>query len=65
MSDIITFAGEHPVATVLVAWSLFSLIRTVICRILRSVNILVRGWPTAPFMDSDGDIVHPKSGEQP
>lgn len=29
-------------------------------RFLRSKNIAARGWPTAPLMDADGDIVHPK-----
>lgn len=29
----------------------------------RSKNIALRGWPTNPLMDADGDIVHPKTEE--
>lgn len=33
-------------------------------RHLRHKNIIARGWPTAPLMDADGDIVHPKTADQ-
>ena len=29
-------------------------------RVLRTIKVLFRGWPTAHLMDADGNIVHPK-----
>jgi hypothetical protein len=36
-------------------------------RLLRTIKVLARGWPTMPLMDADGDIVHPKqpAAEEP
>lgn len=34
-------------------------------RLLRTIKVLARGWPTMPLMDADGDIVHPKPPEAP
>ena len=31
----------------------------------RLVLVLVRGWPTVPNMDADGDIVHPTPAPAP
>lgn len=33
-------------------------------RVLRCINIAIRGYPTIPNMDADGDIVHPKTGDE-
>lgn len=63
MSDFYAFAGDHPFLTsflgllVLAAWSgPWSVFR----RVIRSFDIQAHGWPTAPLMDADGDIIHPK-----
>jgi len=69
MNEFYTFAGEHPVVTVLLAWAVASVLTApfkyaylAYSRRLRSLNIWRRGWPTAPLMDADGDIVHPTDG---
>jgi len=36
---------------------------SIISRLLRTIHILVRGWPKSPIMDADGDIIYPKSGD--
>lgn len=66
MKEILDFAGEHPIVTVLVVWAFTSLCSTIVQqpfrmlnRYLRSRNIAAHGWPRPP-MDADGDIVLPK-----
>jgi hypothetical protein len=66
MAELYHFMGEHPVVTVLIAWSVCSLASTIvrqpfriINRVVRSRNIAKHGWPKPP-MDADGDIVLPK-----
>ena len=46
----ITFGASMVIDGICKCWS----------RWLRSRNIARHGWPTAPNMDADGDIVHPK-----
>lgn len=62
MSEFYAFASENPFLTfflgvlVLVAWSgPWAVLR----RVIRSIDIQTNGWPTAPLMDADGDIIHP------
>jgi hypothetical protein len=65
MKDILDFAADHPVVTVLVVWSLCSVFKMpfwALKRFFRSQNIKRHGWPQAP-MDADGDIVHPKAAD--
>lgn len=77
MSDILSFVGEHQLLTWCLAWIIWpitSMVSTIAVapfrypylaykRRLRSHDIQARGWPTAPFMDADGDIVMPKNGD--
>lgn len=61
MKDLLEFAGEHYVVTILVVWSAASVLKTpfwALNRYFRSRNIAKHGWPAAP-MDADGDIVYP------
>lgn len=69
MNEFYIFAGNHPIVTVILAWAIsgavaapFKYAYLAYSRHLRSANIRDRGWPTAPLMDADGDIVHPKAG---
>ncbi len=71
MSELLKFAGEHPILTFFLVWMLtwaavqpFALAFRAYNRTLRSRNIIAQGWPKAP-LDADGGIVHPKKGEQP
>ncbi|HEX5933761.1 MAG TPA: hypothetical protein VFY63_06320 [Pseudorhizobium sp.] len=73
MNNLLQFAGEHPFLTWCLAWSIWpvcSMVGKILSapffypylaykRHLRSADIRARGWPTAPLMDADGDIVHP------
>lgn len=73
MADLFTFMGNHPFLTWCIAWAIwpicwtiqapFSLAFRAYNRALRSRNIAARGWPTAPLMDADGDIVHPPKAD--
>lgn len=67
MNAFYAFAGNHPIITVLLAWSIAGVLKApfqyafmAYNRRCRSRNIAAQGWPTASFMDADGDIVHPK-----
>lgn len=51
MTDLLTFAGDHPIVSMLVVWSAAFTIR----RIFRLVTIWIRGWPP-PHCDADGDF---------
>jgi hypothetical protein len=62
MNEVLTFAGEHPIVAVLVAWSIASVLKMpfwALNRFFRSRNIAKHGWPTAP-VDADGDVVYPE-----
>lgn len=65
MSEILAFAGEHPVVAILTVWAVCGVVKVVIKmpfwalnRLLRSRNIAKHGWPAAP-VDADGDVVYP------
>ncbi|WIY25063.1 hypothetical protein [Parasedimentitalea psychrophila] len=71
MSGFWVLAQNRPITAWLIAWG-FWVIPTTIgipCRYafltfnrwMRHRNISNQGWPTAPLMDADGDIVHPKT----
>ena len=73
MSDFFRFAGEHPFLTFCLAWGVWPvchMLQAILTapfrypylaykRHLRSQDIRAHGWPSAPFMDADGDIIHP------
>lgn len=73
MKDFFDFATANPWLVFALSWGIwpicwmiqaivlapFNLIFRMWNRTLRSHNIRAQGWPTAPFMDADGDIVHP------
>jgi hypothetical protein len=72
MSEVLTFMGDHPIVTVLLAWCVAGLAYKVarlpylmLNRWLRHRNIVAHGWPTHPLMDADGDIVHPPKEDAP
>jgi hypothetical protein len=63
MSEILTFAGEHPILSVVLWWIPFQTALLAFSRFLRSRNIKANGWPTAPI-DADGDVVWPTDNNQ-
>jgi hypothetical protein len=65
MDQLFRFMGEHYVVTILIVWSIASVLKTpfwALNRYFRSQNIRARGWPTAP-VDADGDVVYPAKAE--
>jgi hypothetical protein len=54
------FMSESPWLTFFLLWLVVHHIALVLNRIIRHFNIRKAGWPTAPLMDADGDIIHPK-----
>lgn len=78
MNSFFEFAGDHPFLTWLMAWGIWPVCWTVQAvlvspfriahsayrRKLRSRDIQAHGWPTARFMDADGNIVHPPKEEK-
>lgn len=63
MTEILAFANNSPWLTFFIALLLLDATCKVISRTYRLIMVLTRGWPTAPNMDSDGDIVHPKKDD--
>jgi hypothetical protein len=62
MTEILQFAGEHYIVTILIVWSIVGLLKMpfwALNRFFRSRNIRAHGWPTAP-VDADGDVVYPE-----
>ncbi len=53
---LLAFMGEQWFFGFLIICSIYYLL----ARLMRCIQISLRGWPTAPLMDADGDIVHPK-----
>jgi hypothetical protein len=58
------FAMEHPIITLIIIWMIFGGLFKIVNRFFRHLNIRSRGYPTAPNMDADGDIVHPPEKEE-
>lgn len=61
MTEILQFAGEHYIVTILIVWSIAGVLKMpfwALNRFFRSRNIRAHGWPTAPI-DADGDVVYP------
>ena len=71
MAETLTILYSNPWLTWALAWGIWP-----VCGVLkapfyyafkaynrkkRSENIAAHGWPTAPLMDADGDIIHPTS----
>lgn len=48
---------DSPYLTAILIYLLAEIAFKVINRILRTVKVLARGWPTNEYMDADGDIV--------
>jgi hypothetical protein len=48
------WAHEHPYLTALLAYCALYVSATMVNRVLRTVKVLVRGWPPA-HLDADGD----------
>jgi len=63
MSTFLEFASNNPFMTLFLSYIFLYFLVAAFNRILRTIKVLVRGWPTAPNMDADGDIVHPKRQE--
>jgi hypothetical protein len=67
MTEFFEFAKASPflalciiIATYYAIKAPFVAVQFIWNRYMRSKNIAARGWPTAPNMDADGDIVHPE-----
>ena len=61
MTEILQFAGEHYIVTILIVWSIAGVLKMpfwALNRFFHSRNIRAHGWPTAPI-DADGDVVYP------
>ena len=55
------FINNHYIITGILVFSAIEATMKILGRILRTINIAMRGYPTAQFMDADGDIVFPKN----
>lgn len=63
MTEILSFAGDHPVLTFCLAYIVGEVIVRSIVRVTRSINVAIRGWPPA-HLDADGDWKpEPEKGE--
>lgn len=77
-SNIYDFMGEHWFLTWCLAWLIWPILIVTKAVLtapfsypynaykarLRAMNIAIHGWPTAPLMNADGDIVHPPKEEK-
>lgn len=59
MKDALIWITEHWFLGFILIFTALELTANLISRVLRFFVILIRGWPTAPYMDADGDIVYP------
>lgn len=57
------FMSDSPILTFFITVIIAHNLAWVINRIIRHLNIRSAGWPSAPLMDADGDIVHPKEDD--
>jgi len=55
-----SWAMEHYVLTFILLFEAIFQTSIIIRRVFRLVMVSIHGWPTAPRMDADGDIVYPK-----
>lgn len=55
MTEILGFAGEHPVLAAVALMFTYAAIHLTATAILRSVMVLARGWPPA-HLDASGDM---------
>lgn len=53
---------EHWFVGFLLIYTAMELSFKIINRVLRTIKVLARGWPTAPI-DADGDVVYPEPAE--
>ena len=63
---ILRFVGSHPFLSFLLicaAYYAWKYPWHVLKRAIRSRDIQKHGWPTAPNMDADGDLVFPDKDE--
>lgn len=71
MAEMFIFADKNPVtaffialiAAYVITWFPYS-IYLMVCRYFRYRMVREHGWPTAPLMDADGDIVHPRQEDK-
>lgn len=54
LQEILTFAGDHPIITILIVWSIAKVIIVGIIRTYRVIMVSARGWPPV-HLDADGD----------
>ncbi len=54
MSDLLSFAGDHPILAFFLICSVYYLLRFIVIRGYRTINVVCRGWPPA-HLDADGD----------
>jgi hypothetical protein len=50
------FADQSPWLFLIFFYFFFTVVGSLINRAFRTINIAVRGWPTNPLMDGDGDL---------
>jgi len=60
MSGFWPWAMEHWFLAFLLLYVAIVMSAKLVSRTYRLIMVLVRGWPKAPLMDADGDVVHPK-----
>lgn len=58
------FVSEHWLVSLVAMYCFLETIEHIFSRSIRMIMVLVRGWPTMPNCDADGDIVHPKIGDK-
>jgi hypothetical protein len=59
-NEIWNWASNHYILFTLLSYIAIYFSAQIVVRTYRFIMVLVRGWPTAIYMDADGDIVHPK-----
>lgn len=52
--------SDHYFLGAILVYSTLQVVLFIVNRILRTIKVLVRGWPPHSLMDADGDIVHPE-----
>lgn len=61
---MINWAMEHPFLVIIIVLVAENLVSKMIVRGCRCIQILIRGYPSNPVMDADGDIVYPDHGKK-
>ena len=53
---MLQWMGEHWFLSFVLMWICVEAFVKLVSRILRTINIVCRGWPTNRYMDADGDL---------